>query len=222
VSAIPFITDQPARRPVRDPQHTTQFGGREIRDGGGAVPTQPDRMLTAGQPVLRYGVSSMEVGPMSCDLESSGFCCDQGVFVGLRGGQSAGRIQLHQIIIIEHTFNIRLAADTFAANRHQATADNTSPIRTTPAGFRTCGDASAICPVKCGSSCRARRATLVTPHNSPHHVPMPDLPAESDIEPAEAARGLRLAVVPGFSRFRALRLRRVPVPSVVRWRDCLE
>ena len=26
---------------------------------------------------------------------------------------------------------------------------------------------------------------------------MPDLPAESDIEPAEAARGLRLAVVPG-------------------------
>jgi hypothetical protein len=54
-------------------------------------------------------------------LESSGFGGDQGVFVGLGGGQGAGRIQLHQIIIIEHTFNIRLAADTFAANRHRAT-----------------------------------------------------------------------------------------------------
>jgi hypothetical protein len=64
-------------------------------------------MLTAGQPVLRYGVSGMQVGPMSSELQPSGFGGDQGVFVGLRGGQSAGRIQLHQIIIIEHTFNIR-------------------------------------------------------------------------------------------------------------------
>jgi hypothetical protein len=36
----------------------------------------------------------------------------------------------------------------------------------------------------------ARRATLVPLQNSRHHVPMPDLPAECDIEPAEAARGL--------------------------------
>jgi hypothetical protein len=61
-------------------------------------------MLTAGQPVLGYGVSGMQVGPMGGDLESSGFGGDQGVFVGLRGGQGAGRIQLHQIIIIEHRF----------------------------------------------------------------------------------------------------------------------
>jgi hypothetical protein len=62
-------------------------------------------MLTAGQPTLRYGVSSMEVGPMGGELQPSGFGGDQDVFVGLGGGQGAGRIQLHQIIIIEHTFN---------------------------------------------------------------------------------------------------------------------
>jgi hypothetical protein len=40
---------------------------------------------------------------MSGDLEPPGFGGDQGVFVGLGGGQGAGRIQIHQIIIIiEH------------------------------------------------------------------------------------------------------------------------
>jgi hypothetical protein len=104
VSQIQRVADQPARRPVGDPQHTTQFGGCEVGDGGGAFPTQPHRMLTAGQPVLGYGVSGMQVGPMGGDLESSGFGGDQGVFVGLGCGQGAGRIQLHQIIIIEHRY----------------------------------------------------------------------------------------------------------------------
>jgi hypothetical protein len=69
---------------------------------------------------------------MGGDLESSGFGGDQGVFVGLGGGQGAGRIQLHQIIIIEHTFNIRRSGDTppalrrVTANRqHLTNPDNT-------------------------------------------------------------------------------------------------
>ena len=63
-------------------------------------------MLPTGQPTLGNSVAGVQVGPMRSDLESSGFGGDQGVFVGLRGGQGAGRIQLHQIIF-EHTFNIR-------------------------------------------------------------------------------------------------------------------
>jgi len=56
---------------------------------------------------------------MSGDLEPPGFGGDQGVFVGLGGGQGAGRIQLHQIIIIiEHAFNIRRITDTFPTKRH--------------------------------------------------------------------------------------------------------
>jgi hypothetical protein len=59
---------------------------------------------------------------MSGDLEPPGFGGDQGVFVGLGGGQGAGRIQIHQIIIIiEHTFNIRRITDTSATKRHPAT-----------------------------------------------------------------------------------------------------
>ena len=59
---------------------------------------------------------------MSGDLKPADFGGDQGVFVGLGSGQGAGRIQLHQvIIIIEHTFNIRLEADTSPAKRHPAT-----------------------------------------------------------------------------------------------------
>jgi hypothetical protein len=61
------------------------------------------------------------------------------VFVGLGGGQGAGRIQLDQIIF-EHTFNIKGRADIDSTIRHSATdgqhltdPDNTSPIRTTPA-----------------------------------------------------------------------------------------
>jgi hypothetical protein len=56
---------------------------------------------------------------MSGDLEPPGFGGDQGVFVGLGGGQGAGRIQIHQIIIIiEHAFNIRRITDTFPTKRH--------------------------------------------------------------------------------------------------------
>jgi hypothetical protein len=59
---------------------------------------------------------------MSGDLEPPGFGGDQGVFVGLGGGQGAGRIQLHQIIIIiEHAFNIRRITDTFPTKGHPAT-----------------------------------------------------------------------------------------------------
>jgi hypothetical protein len=103
VPQIHSVTDQSARRPVRHPQYTAEFGWGEVRDGGGAVPTQPDRMLTARQPTLRNSVAGMEVGPMSGDLEPPGFGGDQGVFVRLSSGQGAGRIQLHQLIIIQHT-----------------------------------------------------------------------------------------------------------------------
>jgi hypothetical protein len=58
----------------------------------------------AGQPALRNGVAGVQVGPMPSDLESAGFGGDQGVFVGLRGSQGCGRIQLDQIIIFEHIF----------------------------------------------------------------------------------------------------------------------
>jgi hypothetical protein len=69
---------------------------------------------------------------MGGELQPSGFGGDQDVFVGLGGGQGAGRIQLHQIIIIEHTFNIRRSGDTppalrrVTANRqHLTNPDNT-------------------------------------------------------------------------------------------------
>ena len=141
VPQIQSVTDQPARRSVGDAQYTAEFGGGEVGDGGGAVPTQPHRMLTAGQPTLGYGVAGVEVGPVGGDLEPSGFGGGQGVFVGLGCGQGAGRIQLHQIIIIEHTFNIKGAPDTFppfgpaaASEQHLADPDNTRWNRTAPNG----------------------------------------------------------------------------------------
>jgi hypothetical protein len=73
-------------------------------------------MLTARQPTLRNSLAGMEVGPMSGELEPPGFGGDQGVFVGLGCGQGAGRIQLHQIIIFEHTFNIKPRGDTPSDN----------------------------------------------------------------------------------------------------------
>jgi hypothetical protein len=66
----------------------------------------------AGQPALRNGVAGVQVGPMPSDAEAAGFGGDQGVFVGLRRGQGLRRIQLDQIIIFEHAFNIRLNTDT--------------------------------------------------------------------------------------------------------------
>jgi hypothetical protein len=61
----------------------------------------------------------MQVGPVCSDLESAGFGGGQGVFVGLGGGQGAGRIQLDQIIF-EHTFNIKGGPDTFSTVRYSA------------------------------------------------------------------------------------------------------
>ena len=49
---IECVADQPGRRPIRHPQHTTQLRGCEVGDGGGAFPTEADRMLGAGQPAL--------------------------------------------------------------------------------------------------------------------------------------------------------------------------
>jgi hypothetical protein len=55
-----------------------------------------------GNPAHRDGVAVVQVGPMRGELQPADFGGDQGVFVGLSGSQSAGRIQLHQIIF-EHT-----------------------------------------------------------------------------------------------------------------------
>jgi hypothetical protein len=52
---------------------------------------------------------------MPSDLESAGFSGYQSVFVGLRGSQGCGRIQLDQIIIFEHIFNIKRRPDTLPA-----------------------------------------------------------------------------------------------------------
>ena len=77
---------------------------------------------------------------MGGDLESPVSAVIRCVFAGaLRGGQGAGRIQLHQIIIIEHTFNIRRSADTFPRPGPAATNGQHLTIRTTTAGFRACG-----------------------------------------------------------------------------------
>jgi hypothetical protein len=62
----------------------------------------------------------MQIRPMGGDLESADFGGDQGVFVGLGGGQGLPGIQLHQIIF-EHTFNIRLKADIPRTIRHAET-----------------------------------------------------------------------------------------------------
>jgi hypothetical protein len=50
VPQIQRVTDQPGCGAVGDPQHTAEFGGCEVGDGGGAVPAQPHRVLGAGQP----------------------------------------------------------------------------------------------------------------------------------------------------------------------------
>jgi hypothetical protein len=42
---------------------------------------------------------------VSGDVEPPGFRGDQGVFVGLRGSQGAGGVELGQLIF-EHAFNI--------------------------------------------------------------------------------------------------------------------
>jgi hypothetical protein len=76
----------------------------EVSDCRGADPAQPDRAFGAREPALRNGAAGVQVGPMPSDLESAGFGGDQSVFVGLRGSQGCGRIQLDQIIIFEHIF----------------------------------------------------------------------------------------------------------------------
>jgi hypothetical protein len=130
---IQRVPDQPDRGTVRDPQHTTEFGWGEVRDCGGALPAEPDRMLRAGQPTFGYTVAGVQVGPMSCDLKSSGFGGDQGVFVGLRGCQCSLR-RLARQDRFEHTFNIRRRTDNLPAIRKGHQIDNTSPMQTTPAG----------------------------------------------------------------------------------------
>jgi hypothetical protein len=81
---------------------------------------------------LGDGLTGMQVGPMRGDLQPPGLSGDHGVFVGLRGRQGAGGVQLDQIII-EHPFNIRLKADIdpalqrAAINRqHHTNTDNTA------------------------------------------------------------------------------------------------
>jgi len=74
----------------------------------------------------------MKVGPVSSDLQPAGFGGGQGVFVGLGGSQGAGRIQLHQIISFEHTFNIKGRADTLRPFGRLRQTDNTTLILTTP------------------------------------------------------------------------------------------
>jgi hypothetical protein len=54
---------------------------------------------------------------MSRNLKPADLRGDQDVFVGLGGGQGAGRIQLHQIIF-EHIFNIRSGGATPGPIRH--------------------------------------------------------------------------------------------------------
>jgi hypothetical protein len=129
---IQRVADQPGRGAVRHPQHAAEFSSGEIPDGRGAVPTQPHRVLGARQPTLRDRLAGMQIRPMRRDLQTAGFGGDQGVFVSLRRGQRAGRVQLDQLII-EHAFNIRLSADTHrrlgratANGQHLTDLDNTS------------------------------------------------------------------------------------------------
>jgi hypothetical protein len=84
-------------------------------------------MLRTGQPTLGYTVAGVQIGPMGSNLQPSGLGGDEGVFVGLRGSQRAGRIQLHQIIF-EHTFNIRRTADTLPGHS-EASRRQTTPHR---------------------------------------------------------------------------------------------
>jgi hypothetical protein len=112
MSPIQGVADESAGCPGGDAQYTAEFGGGEVADCRGAVPAQPDRVFGAGQPALCNRVAGVQVGPMPSDAEAAGFGGDQGVFVGLRRGQGLRRIQLDQIIIFEHAFNIRLNTDT--------------------------------------------------------------------------------------------------------------
>jgi hypothetical protein len=48
----------------------------------------------------------VQVGPVRGKLQPADFGGDEGVFVGLRGSQGGGGVQLHQILVIEHAFNI--------------------------------------------------------------------------------------------------------------------
>jgi hypothetical protein len=108
---IQCIADHSGGGSVGHPQHTTQLSSSETADGWGAVPAQPDRVFGAGQPTLHDRLAGMQVSPMRRDLQPADLRGDQGVFVGLSGGERAGAIQPHQIIF-EHTFNIWLCADT--------------------------------------------------------------------------------------------------------------
>ena len=128
---IQRIRDQPRRRAIRHAQRTAEFGGGEIPDGWGALPTQPDWVFGAGQSALHNTLTWVKVCPMSRDQQPAGLGCDQDVFIGLRSGEGFCRIQLHQLIF-EHPFNIRWTAYTprlirrVAANgQHPTDQDNT-------------------------------------------------------------------------------------------------
>jgi hypothetical protein len=106
-------------------------GSCEVADGRGAVPAQPDWVFGARDSALGQGVAGMQIGPMGGDLEPADLGGDHGVFVGLGGGQRAGRIQLDEIIF-EHTFNIEPWAAalwpirrTAANGQHHVDPDNT-------------------------------------------------------------------------------------------------
>ena len=85
---IQRIPDQPARRPIRHPEYTPQFGGGEVPDSGGAVPAELDGVFGAGQPTLHHRVAGMQICPVRGEVEAAGFGGDQGVLVGFRGSQS--------------------------------------------------------------------------------------------------------------------------------------
>ena len=97
----------------------------------GCLPRRAGLGVRCGQPTLGDRFAGVQVGPVCCDLEPPDLGGDQGVFVGLSGGEGASGIQLHQIIF-EHTFNIPVEVDspwqirhTGASGQHLTDSDNT-------------------------------------------------------------------------------------------------
>jgi hypothetical protein len=102
VPKIQRVSDQPGRRSVRHAQGGAELGRREFGDRRGAFPAQPDRMFYTAATAGQDSLPGMQIGPMRGEVQAADLGGGEGVFIGLGGGQGAGRIQLHQIII-EHT-----------------------------------------------------------------------------------------------------------------------
>jgi hypothetical protein len=85
----------------------------------------------------------MQIRPMRRQLQPTDLGSDQGVFVGLRGGQGAGSAQRDHIIIehIQYMVDRRQSSPISARHsqqttpdqfrQHQTNSDNTRPIQTT-------------------------------------------------------------------------------------------